>query len=260
MLCRVYGGKKIECKSQEPTPTSIVEKSTDFKIIDSLSMYENAQNFTKACRMTEKDRTIIFNNTIGHSAVQDWHNQKKGRITASKFHSVCTRTVSLQASLTQDPTALVSSLPGYTKVPATAAMRHGCSIEIHAKQCYLSLMKPNHRKLKSEGQGLIVMRRKPFIAASPDRKVSCECCGEELVEIKCPYSIKESIPSADNLTYLQIVDATTILKRNSDYFYQVQGQMAVTELSYTDFFVFTIHGHFTERIKFDKDFLDQYVS
>ena len=30
--------------------------------------------------------------------------------------------------------------------------------------------------------------------------------------------------------------------------------MAITELSYTDFFVFTIHGHFTERIKFDKDF------
>ena len=115
-------------------------------------------------------------------------------------------------------------------------------------------MKPNHRNLRSEEQGLIVMRGKPFIAASPDLKVSCECCGEGLVEIKCPYSFKESIPSADNLTYLQMVDRTTILKRNSDYFYQVQGQMAVTELSFSDFFVFTIHGHFTERIKFDKDF------
>ena len=246
--------RKLNVKAKEPTPTSIVERSTDFKIIESLSMYENVQNFTEAFRMTEKDRTIIFNNTIGQSAVQDWHNQRKGRITASKFHSVCTRTVSLQASLTQDPAALVSSLLGYNKVPATAAMKHGCSMEIHAKQCYLSLMKPNHRKLKSEEQGLIVMRGKPFIAASPDLKVSCECCGEGLVEIKCPYSIKESIPSADNLTYLQIVDGTTILKRNSDYFYQVQGQMAVTELGYTDFFVFTIHGHFTERIKFDRDF------
>ena len=127
-------------------------------------------------------------------------------------------------------------------------------MEIHAKQCYLYLMKPNHKKLKSEEQGLIVMSGKPFIAASPDLKVSCECYGEGLVEIECSYSIKESIPSADNLTYLQIVDGTTILKRNSDYFYQVQGQMAVTKLSKTNFFVFTIHGHFTERIKFDKDF------
>ena len=62
-------------------------------------MFESVQNFTKACRMTEKDRTIVFNNTIGQSAVRDWHNQRKGKITASKFHNVCTRTVSLQASL-----------------------------------------------------------------------------------------------------------------------------------------------------------------
>ena len=115
-------------------------------------------------------------------------------------------------------------------------MKHGYSMEIHAKQCYLSLMKPNHKKLKSEEQGLIVMRGKPFIAASPDLKVSCECCGEGLVEIKCPYSIKESIPSADNLTYLQIVDGTIILKRKSDYFYLVQGQMTVTELSYSSLY------------------------
>ena len=94
--------RKLNVKAKEPTPTSIVERST-----------ENVQNFTKACRMTEKDRTIIFNNTIGQSAVQDWHNERKGRITASKFQSVCTRTASLQASLTQDPAALVSSLLGY---------------------------------------------------------------------------------------------------------------------------------------------------
>ena len=49
--------RKLNVKAKEPTPTSTVEKSTDFKIIESLSMYENVQNFTKACRMTEKDRT-----------------------------------------------------------------------------------------------------------------------------------------------------------------------------------------------------------
>ena len=63
--------RKLNVKAKESTPTSIVERSTDFKIIESLSMYENVQNFTEACRMTEKDITIIFNNTIGQSAVQD---------------------------------------------------------------------------------------------------------------------------------------------------------------------------------------------
>ena len=175
MLCRVYGGKKLNVKAKEPTPTSIVERSTDFKIIESLSMYENVQNFTKACRMTEKDRTTIFNNTIS----QDWNNERKGRITASKFHSVCTRTVSLQASATQDPTALVSSLLSYNKVPATAAVKHGCSMEIHAKHCYYYTTKAKKLALKVKKQKL-----------SP--VYLCGLCKKEVVEKPTKFS-EESI-------------------------------------------------------------------
>ena len=102
--------------------------------------------------------------------------------------------------------------------------------------------------------GLVVMKTKPYIAVSPDLKVKCNCCGEGLVEIKCPYSIKETIPSVDNLDYLVEINDKVSLNKNSNYYFQIQGQMAVTETAYTDFFVFTTHGNLLERIERDPSF------
>ena len=98
------------------------------------------------------------------------------------------------------------------------------------------------------------MKTKTFIAASPNLEISCECCGQGLVEIKCPYSIKDACPDAENLNYLESVDGKVQLKTNTDYYYQIQGQIGTTGRLFTDFFVFTFHGHFLQSIKFDKNF------
>ena len=51
-----------------------------------------------------------------------------------------------------------------------------------------------------------------------------------------------------------MVDGKIALKTNSDYCFQVQGQMGVTGKKYTNFVVFTSHGHFIQRIDFDPAF------
>ena len=98
------------------------------------------------------------------------------------------------------------------------------------------------------------MKGKPFIAVSPDLQIDCVCCGKGLVEIKCPYSVRETVPSSDNLGYLEDKEGKPSLKKNTDYYYQIQGQMGVTGRCYTDLVVFTSHGSINERIKFDKPF------
>ena len=45
------------------------------------------------------------------------------------------------------------------------------------------------------------MQNKSFIDASPCAVVSVCCCGEGVLEIKCPYSIANQIPCERNLTY-----------------------------------------------------------
>lgn len=88
--------------------------------------------------------------------------------------------------------------------------------------------------------------------------VSCGCCGPGLMECKCPYSIINDIPCESNLSYLHSVISESgeavQLKKNHDYYFQVQGQMGVSGRKYCDFFVYTSHGYFLERIEFDDQF------
>ena len=73
----------------------------------------------------------------------------------------------------------------------------------------------------------------PFIGASPDGMVSCDCCGQNVIEIKCPFCVKDS-------TFDDIDDKTFYLKRGNDdqlkldvkhqYYYQVQTQLGVCKI------------------------------
>ena len=57
-----------------------------------------------------------------------------------------------------------------------------------------------HEDVKLEPRGLFLMQNKSFIGTSHDVVVSCSCCGKGVLEIKCPYSIANQIPSESNLS------------------------------------------------------------
>ena len=112
--------------------------------------------------------------------------------------------------------------------------------------------KKKHKQFCLTDTGLILLKEHPYIGASPDGLISCLCCGRGVLEIKCPYSIIDQEPSATNLVYLAESETKlTYLKTKTNY-YQVQGQMAATGTTYCDFFVFTEHGHFLQRIVFNE--------
>ena len=39
--------------------------------------------------------------------------------------------------------------------------------------------------------GLCVEQQKPWYGASPDGAIQCSCCGTEVLEVKCPYGLKD---------------------------------------------------------------------
>ena len=60
------------------------------------------------------------------------------------------------------------------------------------------------------------------MAASPDAVVSCECCGEGLLEIKCPLKTAHSDPQSCPPVYLIRNDEGQLhLKPNHPYHTQV---------------------------------------
>ena len=60
--------------------------------------------------------------------------------------------------------------------------------------------------------------------------------GSGLVEIKCPAGLIGKVPSIENCHHLELSDGQIKLKRNSEYYFQIQGQMAVTGRMYGNFF------------------------
>ena len=47
------------------------------------------------------------------------------------------------------------------------------------------------------------------------------------------------------------------LNKSSEYYYQIQGQLAITKLKYADFFIFTSAGIHNSQIEFDPDFRNE---
>ena len=208
--------KKLNVKVRQPTPKSLAEKANEYQKQDDLSVEDNVTLFTNTLSMSNKEREVVSTNTVGQSSVSEWYEQRKGRLTASKFLQMCNKTEHMQNSSSVDADSLISSLLDYKPAPNTAALKHGRSMEPHAKDSFVSLARKAHYKFKSSEAGLVVMKYKAFIAVSPDLEIECLCCGKGLVETKCPYSIRDTVPTVDNLKYLHTVNEKVQLKQNTE--------------------------------------------
>ena len=164
--------------------------------------------------------------TIGQASNKTWFEQRKGQINASNFYRVHTRIETIKSSEEgcADPQKLIESLLGIQAPPHSLhALKYGQNMEKIAADKYLKSFEKQHQNVTYRECGLFVHQSKPFLSASPDLLVEGSCCGAGVLEIKCPYSILNEVPTAKNVPYLKIKDGRIILKKNHAYFAQVQG-------------------------------------
>ena len=146
---------------------------------------------------TGQSMSSIKTVTTGQRMSAEWLEQRKGRITATKMKAVSTKMDTLSRSGNACGTdCLVKTIMGYSTAPTTAAMKHGRTQETHAKLLYKKLLSKRHKCFSTQETGLLVMEQCPYIGATPDLFVQCECLGEGLCEIKCPYTTRDQIPSS----------------------------------------------------------------
>jgi hypothetical protein len=203
---------------------------------------------------TENEIMNVEKDTREQSLTKKWFYFRAGRVTASRMKAACHT----------DPDNPAKSLifgicyPEMHKF-STAATRWGCDHEekgLHDYEDYMSCMHQNFSMSKS---GFWINKDYPFIGASPDAMVSCSCCGEGCVEIKCPFCQRDkSILEATGEKFC--IDSKSImLKADHTYFYQVQTQMFTTGRSYCDFIVWTNKEMYMERVSPDQDFWEKIV-
>ena len=194
--------------------------------------------------------------TQGQNENNSWFIYRKGVITASKAHDVLAkvRKYEKRAGGTIDMWSLNQKISGLTFVnPDIPALKYGRNMEHNAVNSFLEIFKKTHKNVIIQECGLFLHEDLPFIGASPDRIVSCSCCGQSCLEVKCPFSINYMSPKNANLQYIVKDGNHSKLKTSHKYYTQCQLQMAVTKLKESYFVVWTPHGMIIDEILFDEE-------
>ncbi|XP_069133552.1 uncharacterized protein [Argopecten irradians] len=216
------------------------------------------QVYFENLQLTEEDSVKIECMTRKQAESDIWRAARHVRITSSNFGKVIKR------KQTSERDSLLKDLCGYREV-SSKYLDFGRKHEAAARRTYLHQMKNDHPGLCVQQSGLIVNPKYPHLGASPDGLVYCTCekckvLGHGLLEIKCPASLKWRMSTPQKCAedpnfycYLN-QNCEVTLKENHAYFYQIQGQMAITGRKWCDFVVWTCSGKASvQRVLFNED-------
>ena len=116
-----------------------------------------------------------------------------------------------------------------------------------------------HENFEMKNFGLLVCLDKPWLGVSPDGVTYCSCCEYGALEVKCPYSLRESgvVEAIKSDTFnVKQHDEEYILARNHKYYSQVEHEIYILDV---DFVVWTPKDFLVIRTEKDQDFINAII-
>lgn len=220
-LCRAYVPKTTITDCTLPKPLSRLFKKENVNLSFE-ELKDKAEEIFLSLQISDAERWALEIATRDQRKNPLWMNQRAGRITASNMKSAC-RTDPNDPSV-----SLLKQIcyPGDNKFKSKFAA-YGIKNEPVALICYEEKMKKEHKNFNLQKAGLLLHGNYPFIGASPDGVVYCECHGTGLVEVKCAYYKEKNSHGLED----------GVLQEDHKNFYQVQTQLLVWNYDYVDFVV-----------------------
>lgn len=199
-----------------------------------------------------RDAQHIERQTIGQAGNAEWLRLHKSTLTASNFWRI--------GHSGRGADSLLRSIfdgPALDHVPAIA---HGRAHEKEAVERYVADKRTSGTPVRVRGCGLVLSTQHRYIGASPDGVVFDKSAKPHfgLLEVKCPYSpftksLSVEDAAAQENFCLEVVGGSLRLRKNHPYFWQVQGQLAVSNMKWCDFVVWIGQSLFIERVRYDSD-------
>ncbi|GBN97393.1 hypothetical protein AVEN_173228-1 [Araneus ventricosus] len=178
---------------------------------------EKYQEFIKNLALEDNE---IKNLEIETRAQRDsavWHFERRKRLTASYFGQVCHK-------MPHTSCKNLIKIILYSKI-YTVHMKYGRLHESDAAK-YIS----NELKIEVNSCGFFVKKEEPYLGATPDGLIG----DDGILEIKCPSSCAKFTPEEAikekkfSFFKFDIKNNEIIVNKNNNYFFQVQGQLHVT--------------------------------
>ena len=190
--------------------------------------------------------------TVGQSESPKWREERRVRLTASNFGAIIKRKMAPSESF-------MRSIFNPVDISKVSSVSYGRNREGIAKEKYIKKMEKNKKHVITLfDTGLCVNPSFPHLGATPDGRVLDRSVATPLgiLEIKCPCKFRDFLPedaSSHRDFCLQMVNNKLMLKENHPYYYQVQGQMAIAQVEWCDFAVYTTKGIHVQRISYNND-------
>ncbi len=196
--------------------------------------------------------TLIESGTRDQHLNPHWHAFRKGLLTASNFKTIIHTTNMTKCALS----LLHGSSIDEDDLPWN--IEYGRTHESKARDLFLKAHKFKHRKCSMKVPGLCVNPNMAILGASPDGILTCDQCNEPqtLLEIKCLGSKRNYTPKI-GLVQLGIctkdADGNLKMSESHKYYYQIQGQMGVTNIKKCWFVAYTNKGICSMLVDFNFD-------
>ena len=146
--------------------------------------YERKRTDLYLQKLSKEEIVFIESATRGQAKSLIWHDLQVGRITASVAHDV------LHTSLDKPSVSLILKICCKGQPLNVPAVKWGQDNESKALQ-YKNQLQTMHSNVHISKTGLMISQEHPFLGASADGIGSCDCHGNFLIEIKCPYTLRE---------------------------------------------------------------------
>ena len=239
----------LQVQQIAPLPTMTM-LSSSYKEQQGLIEISDGDDFNDYCK------TLLTLDLCSATAVQEqrsaeWLEQRRYRITASK----CKQVVKFKSYDKLD-NYLTKDICGIKQIDSKD-MKHGRTWEPVARDMAVRDL-AYHDSVKCTQTGLIVDTSQPFIAASPDGIISCECHENAVLEVKCSWK-------QWNSTWEEVVKDWKYhfdengLKKDSSWMWQVQMQLGVCRLkhAYLDFLFNQGEKLYLEKVQFEQEMWDK---
>ncbi|XP_045163375.2 uncharacterized protein LOC123527777 [Mercenaria mercenaria] len=247
----------VESKAVEEVP-QFLDITFNFKDSVDLTCADVQKTITtkfNELKMSDVDCKTVERLTRGQGKNILWEDERKMRVTASNFGEV----MSLKSETPREGPIKRIMYSNITNKYVTWGIKH----EPAARRKYEMTMKKTYQDFKVSECGLYVKGDTPYLGASPDGIVTYISQGQMetgVLEIKCPASDRwrnlhptDCAKDPDFCCVSNPVTGLCHLKTGHKYYYQVQGQMALTGMKWCDFVIWTLGGMSVERIEFNEE-------
>lgn len=227
---------------------NILEEKWNIPDLPDSEIKKRSNDVLKRLQTSRSRQAVIERATRGQGRNPEWRKERRERLTASNFG----RVAKMRPTTSCQNTVISILYPD--KLDNLEAIKYGKANEDTAIE-ELNVILEREGLDQVEPCGLFVDIWKGFLAASPDGLVG----RDGLVEVKCPLRCADmsalQLARKDSSFCLQEVeDGVLRLKKNHNYYYQIQGQLHIASRSVCYFLVWSPLGSHMERIEYDPEF------